>query len=424
MDSAVINLRWMIRLRFGATAGQAATVAAVALFSDLQIPTAALASVIAFEFLSNVALWLWARNRPSPPGWVVGAALALDVLIVTALLSLSGGAHNPFNFLYLVYVTLSAVVLKPRWTWSLLALSALCFGSLFFEAPWGDDRLSHAELMKMHLHGMWVAFVVAAAFVVYFVHRVSGELRQREQELAVARERSAKQERLTSLATLAAGAAHELSTPLSTIAVVSKELQQRLDRLGRGEESEDAALIRGQVERCRVVLAEMALDAGQPAGEAQGELSVRGLVEAALEPLSKLGPVQVRFEGDADHVFCQGPRRALVRALRGLAKNALQASPGADVQLTVQGTGSERRFIVRDRGPGMAPEVLARAGEPFFTTREPGQGMGLGLYLTRTVAESIGGRFEITSAPGQGTTSSLVIPVRARAAGVPANEVA
>ncbi len=412
MDSAVINLRWMVRLRFGATAGQAATVAAVALLSDLQIPTMALASVIAFAFVSNVALWLWSSGRSSFPAWLFGAVLGLDILLLTVLLLLSGGAHNPFNFLYLVYVTLSAVVLQPRWTWSLLGLSALCFGTLFFEAPWDDGRLSHAALMKMHLQGMWVAFVVAAAFVVYFVHRVSLELRHREEELAVARERSARQERLTSLATLAAGAAHELSTPLSTIAVVSRELQQRLHRVGREEESEDAALIRSQVERCRVVLAEMALDAGQPAGEAQAELSVRALIDAALEPLSSLGRVQVSLGDDGDRTYCNGPGRALMRVVRGLVKNALQSSPDKNVALSVEGTGTERHIVIRDEGPGMSPEVLSRAGEPFFTTRAPGQGMGLGLYLTRTVAESIGGRFELSSAPGRGTTATLVIPVR------------
>ena len=424
MDSAVLNLRWMVLLRFGATAGQAATVAAVALLSDLQIPTLTLSSVIAFAFVSNVALWLWSRGRSSYPGWLIGAVLGLDILLLTVLLSLSGGAHNPFNFLYLVYITQSAVVLKPRWTWSLLGLSALCFGTLFFEAPWHDGRLSHAALMQMHLQGMWVAFVVAAAFVVYFVHRVSLELRQREEELAVARERSARQERLTSLATLAAGAAHELSTPLSTIAVVSKELQQRLYRAGREEESEDAALIRSQVERCRVVLAEMALDAGQPAGEAHAELSVRALIESALEPLSSLGKVQVSVGADADRTYCNGPSRALVRALRGLAKNALQSSTSAAVELRVEGTGAERRIIVRDEGPGMSPEVLARAGDPFFTTREPGQGMGLGLFLTRTVAESVGGRFELSSSPGQGTTATLVIPVHERATTPGTREVA
>jgi two-component system sensor histidine kinase RegB len=258
---------------------------------------------------------------------------------------------------------------------------------------------------------MWVSFALAAVFVVFFVQRVSRALAAREGELHAARLQAQRREKLASLATLAAGAAHELSTPLSTIAVVAKELQRALPDESSAEVKTDLQLVRDQVARCREILDRMAAHAGENVGEAFAPITARALVETALEGFRWPERIQVEFDRGAAGAALIGPQRALSEALRGLLKNAVQASgPESAVSLRVSASGDQVRLTVADRGRGMTPDVLSRVGEPFFTTKVPGEGMGLGLFLTRALAEQLGGEFHITSTPGAGTEARIELP--------------
>ncbi|GEN10688.1 hypothetical protein MFU01_57250 [Myxococcus fulvus] len=398
--------------------GQALVIALAAYGLELALPVPVLAGLLGLEAATNVAVRAWlGRARVSEA--TIGKLMLWDTLVLTGLLALSGGTHNPFTTLYLVNVALGTVLLPARWMWGLLGFTLMAFGSLFVlqdvELVPGLSRPDHAALMRLHLSGMWVAFAVAAGFIVYFVQRVTRALEEREEELAQARVQAARREKVASLATLAAGAAHELSTPLSTIAVVSKEVERALASAGTSETvREDLRLIRQQVDRCRDVLVQMSADAGQTTGEAFHPMALGRLVEDSLAELSGVERVKVELPTELSGRWVQGPPRALARVVRGLVKNALQASPPSKaVELrVVEGKGGAR-LEVRDGGAGMPADVLARAGEPFFTTKAPGEGMGLGLFLARTLAEQLGGSLELRSTPGQGTVASLALPLGA-----------
>jgi two-component system sensor histidine kinase RegB len=272
----------------------------------------------------------------------------------------------------------------------------------------------HARHMALHLQGMWVAFGVGAAFIVHFLLRVRRALADRDEALAASRSLAARQERLASLATLAAGAAHELSTPLSTIAVVAKDLEREVAVPGAPATAvDDVQLMRREVERCRRILERMRVDAGDSAGERFARVAVRDLVADCVEEVGAPRRDLVVSIGDgAAALAAVVPRRAFGQALRGLVENACQASPaGSTVSLTVSGDAGRVRFEVADRGPGIPADVLARVGEPFFTTKPTGKGMGLGVFLARAVAERLGGQLAIRSAPGAGTTATLSLPV-------------
>ena len=201
-----------------------------------------------------------------------------------------------------------------------------------------------------------------------------------------------------------------LSTPLSTIAIVAKELQRSLTSVPVAPEVQvDLQLVRDQVARCRDILDRMAAHAGENVGEPLAPVTVRGWIDAALDGFAARGRVVV--EASDPHAMFVGPPRALADALRGLLKNALQASPpDAPVTLRVAAANGRIRASVLDRGRGMTPDVLARVGEPFFTTKGPGEGMGLGLFLTRALAEQLDGEFHIVSRAGAGTEAWIDLP--------------
>ncbi|MBU8897925.1 sensor histidine kinase [Corallococcus sp. M34] len=414
---ARLNLKWLLRLRWGVLMGQALVIAVAAYGLELALPVSALAVLLLAETVTNAAVRAWLTRAPRVAESVIAGLMLWDTLVLTGLLALSGGTHNPFTTLYLVNVALGTVLLPARWTWGLLAFTLGAFGSLFVlqdvDLIPGLVRPDHAELMRLHLNGMWVAFAVAAGFIVYFVQRVTRALGEREQELALARAQHSRREKVASLATLAAGAAHELSTPLSTIAVVAKEVERALSTAGASDSvRDDLRLIRQQVDRCRDVLVQMSADAGQTLGEAFHDMPLGALVERTLAELPTPERVRVDLPLELTEARVHGPPRALSRVLRGLVKNALQASPhDASVALCVRAEASGARVEVRDTGAGMPAEVLARAGEPFFTTKAPGEGMGLGLFLTRSLAEQLGGSLELRSTPGEGTVARLNLPL-------------
>jgi two-component system sensor histidine kinase RegB len=409
-----INLSWIVHLHWWGILGETVVVVGADAITGIELPVTTLGGLLVLQVVGNFALGAWAR-RVRVTDAAIAAVMLLDVVVLTVLLDLTGGASNPFSTLYLVNVALAAVLLPPRWSWALMAASLIAFGGLFIHeelvGPSHHVRMlmDNRHVMKAHLHGMWVACALAAIFVVFFVQRVSSALAEREAELQLARAQAARREKLASLATLAAGAAHELSTPLSTIAIVAKELERSLSA-GPEEARADLRLVRDQVARCRDILDRMAAHAGENVGEWFSRLTLQRWVEASLDNLR--GRDRVMVEPLArPGVEIVGPPRALGDALRGLLKNALQASgPTGTVTLQVAAERDRVRATVQDRGPGMPPEVLARVGEPFFTTKGPGEGMGLGLFLTRALAEQLGGEFHISSRPGIGTEASIELP--------------
>jgi two-component system, sensor histidine kinase RegB len=387
-----VNLSWLVTLRWGAVAGQLALVAGAQALWSLRIPLVPVAVILALEVSTNLV----ARSRRFYAPVVLRVLMVLDVVLFTVLLAFTGGPSNPFSFLSLIYIALAAVILPPQWTWLLALLSVAGYGVLFWVAP----QVDHEQLMQMHLRGMWLAYGVAAFFIVYFVHRVATALVEREAQLRESRARIERTQRLAALATLAAGAAHDLSTPLSTIAVIAKDLV-----VAPGAEG-DVLLIREQVARCAQLLRHMAADVGATHGERPEAVPLTKLIEAATVAL----PGAERIEASSvAQLAVTGPPRALAQALRSLMSNALQASSSA-VQVQVHQGPVENVIEVRDSGPGMTQETLHRAGEPFFTTKAPGAGTGLGLFLARAVLEQLHGRLELVSAPGQGTRARMVLP--------------
>jgi len=404
-----ISLDWLIRLRWGAVCGQLATIAAAqALWGGL--PLGRLFALVAVLAASNAALAL-GRRRLGPPRVLCGTALAIDTLLLTGLLSASGGAYNPFSVLYLVHIALAASVLRARWTWFLAGLSLACYGLLFLGHA-GSGHAGHSgDELGLHLQGMWVAFAVAALLTAYFVVRLSTDLERRDEAMARMREQASRQERLAAVTTLAAGAAHELGTPLATIAVASRELERQIRALPGAPGAalaEDAALIRSELERCRAILGRLAADSGTRSGEAPEPVDVPRLLEQIVEGVPAAHRARLRVRDSRPGGGPSVPRGALIQVAHSLLQNAFEAGSGP-VTLALETSAAGLQLRVEDEGCGMAPELLARVGEPYFSTKPPGQGLGLGVFIARTLSEQMGGRLRLDSRPGRGTTATVEI---------------
>jgi two-component system sensor histidine kinase RegB len=410
--SADPRVPWLLRLRWGALFVQAAAFGIAASALEMALPWGPALAVFVVALAGGVALSLhFLRGGLLGRGAIV-AALAFDVLATNLLLYLAGGPANPFSVLHLVHVTLAAVVLGARAAYGLAALATLGYGLLFVDHVPVPMLVRIGEgTISVHLLGMWVAFALSAALVAHFVGRASEALASRDAELVGARDRAARSERLAAVATLAAGAAHELATPLGTIALVAGELAEQA---GPGTPlAADAALLRDEVARCRAILDQLSYRAGEPIGEVPAPMRVGALLDdvASRLPAGDRARVMLRDETATPVAL---PRVALAQALVSLVRNALEAQPASasPVEVVARESQGQLWLAIADHGPGMDAELLARVGEPFFTTKGPGRGLGLGLFLARSVAEQLGGRLELDSQVGRGTRVMLSVPAR------------
>jgi two-component system sensor histidine kinase RegB len=397
------------------------TVFAVAwLFPHLDLPLRAIVALGLTAAICRTIVATTFRANQRVPRWLLGLSLAADAALLTGLLDITGGPFNPFIVMYVTYVWLAWVTAAPAWGGLVAGVAAIGFGWLVVDHLQAG-LLEHHRLndFPTHLFTMWLAGAAVAELVATYVTRARAVLAQRQQQLDDARDRAVRSERLASLTTLAAGAAHELSTPLGTIAVAARELDRNTARLSEPKAivaalQDDAQLIRSEVHRCQTILDGMSGRAtdGAPTVE---PLSPDVIVQLARNRLTEEQRRRLRLEIAADAgVLTAGA--AVAQALSSLLKNAFDASGMSDeVQLRVVPRGTMLRLEVRDHGYGMSAEARRRAGEPFYTTKEPGRGLGLGLFLARTIAEHAGGSLQFEG--GQGTTAILEIPTAVTEAG-------
>lgn len=408
-----LGLSWLLRLRWGAVCGQLLTVLAArfAVAPDFSYPT--LLTLIAFTAASNTCLMLW--SPAAPHTWRLPVVLVVDVLVLMLMLAASGGASNPFTVFFLMHVALAALLLDAALAWAVVALTIHAFAALFFVPSPHIGHADHAP-WSTHLVGMWVAYALAAGFIAHSVGRVSRAIRARDRRLADVASLAAQNERLATLSSFSANAAHELGSPLATIGLAAKELALAARRAAPGHElAADAELICREVARCRQILGDLSARAGESVGEMPVRTTPVRIVDELLRSMSPalLPHLHVVY----DHATAKtspivAPVRALAQVLHNLVRNAFDAQDEAGVEapITLRIRARARLcFHVLDRGAGFSAGVHARLGEPFVTTKAERGGLGLGIYLARAYAERTGGALRFHARPGGGADVELCL---------------
>lgn len=428
----LVNASWVIKLRWLAVGGQLLTVASVlyVLGVPISLPWALLV-VILGTAISNLLLMSWLshwRQLVSYEAWhwqlVLGLVMVMDLLSLTTLLFATGGPNNPFWLFLYVNVSLSAMVLTRNWAWALNLLSVVCFGFLLYEhveleelnLGWAMLPMRQSGLVSLPQAGLLIGYTMSSSVIVYFLTRLTAEIELQEQNLRAAQQNQARSEKLEALGTLAAGTAHELATPLSTIAVVAGDVERffdehPLDHPEAQEVVDDIHLIRSQLDRCRSILNRMAGQAGQAIGESIQPISVVTFWETVLRDLPERQRIQLSIPADVAQERIAAPVVVLSQAIRGLVQNAIDADlAGRGIRVTAARFARHLLWEITDFGAGMPPDVLKRVSEPFFTTKPTGQGMGLGVFLAKNVIERLDGSIDFQSVAGEGTRVTIRLP--------------
>ncbi len=419
-------------LRWAMVAGELLVLAGAHAWLHIALPMSPLLALILLQLLINGGTRLRMRwARPAEQGELF-MQLWLDVAVLTALLYFSGGSTNPFVSFYLPALAAGAAILN--WPYAaLLALSALggYSGLVYFYQPLHIH--DHGQAMAYHLAGMWINFTISALLITWFVGRIAAAVRSRDRQLGQARERQLQSHRILALGTQAAGAAHALNTPLSTVAVIAGELRREMaDNPALSVYDEDLRIVEEQIAVCKAALDSMRLDADaqlrnedsaaitpwltsllegwrlrHPAVLLVAEVHQPGWVASQLQDLSQ---ILLTLLDNAAHAVRGRGHQGEIR-LRLFAADAIHAPDAPSQRGTLAKPGKKTAIIeVSDNGSGIAPELLQRLGHGPVVSSSGGS--GIGLMLAFASATHLGGKLRLRSVPGEGTVAQLRFPLR------------
>jgi two-component system, sensor histidine kinase RegB len=398
----LLRLRTLVRLRWLAVIGQSAAVLGVQYILGFKLPIGPCLAMIALSAWLNVFLTLRWRSGQRLSARPAGLLLGYDIIQLAILLYLTGGLENPFAFLFLVPVTISATSLPLTWTLSLASVAFICSTILAFlhrPLPWSDANA--LSLPPTYVGGMWTALVCGTVFSAIYARRIAEEARLMSSALSATEIVLAREQRLSALDGLAAAAAHELGTPLATIALVAKELKREFPN--NSPHNDDIDLLISQAARCRDILGRLAVPE-QLSDDVYQQVTLQAMIEDMVAPL-RGSEVKILIDAAPDSksstpepVFRRNP--AITYGLGNLLENAFDFAVSS-VEVKARWNANQIVLTVADDGPGFDQAIFDRLGDPFVTTRpgygervtkEEGQheGMGLGLFIAKTLLERSG----------------------------------
>lgn len=407
------NMQQLIQLRWIAVVGQVATILAVHFGLGIELPLGLMFGVLAALAAFNLGSHMrWRRSeRVSNDAVLLG--LLVDVASLGIQLYLSGGVTNPFVFLFLLQVVLGTVLLHSPGNWIIAAAAAFAVTLLaLLPTPIRLPVEPAQGLADPYVQGLLICFVLIAALLVVFITRIGRIIRERDARLAELRQRAAEEDHIVRMGLLASGAAHELGTPLSTLSVILGDWQHLPTMASDGELYHDVSEMQAQVARCKSIVTNILLAAGETRAEAPVETTLHALLdELANDWREARNPAQFRYRNDCSLdppiVADVGLRQMVFNVL----DNALEASPRF-VALEARCEDETLLLDVSDAGDGFAVEILQRLGTPYNSSKDR-PGGGLGLFLSVNVARTLGGSLTARNRPQGGAVVTIALPLAA-----------
>ena len=407
------NLHQLIQLRWIAVVGQLLTIQATHYSLGLPLPLQAMLSIVAGMVVFNIASLLRWRTRRGVHDVELFIGLLIDVAALTAQLYLSGGIGNPFVFLYLLQIAVGAMLLRGGYIWSIVVVASSCVVLLAQHSqPLPLATNVRDGWASPYVLGLLVCFMLNAILVVVFITRISHNLRRRDARLAAVRQRAAEEEHIVRMGLLASGAAHELGTPLATMAVILGDWK-RIPALTQDPVlQEEIAEMEAQVKRCKTIVSGILMSAGEARGESSSQTTVRQFLDTLVQDWRATRSVETfvydnLLEGDSPMVA----DATLEQMVFNVLDNARDASPHW-VGMAAWQDAQALYIRVQDQGPGFAPAILAQLGQPYQSTKgRPGG--GLGLFLAMNVARTLGGSVQARNHPEGGAQVTITLPLAA-----------
>ncbi|RYX97196.1 MAG: HAMP domain-containing histidine kinase [Comamonadaceae bacterium] len=407
------NLLQLIQLRWIAVIGQVITIEVVHYGLHIPLPMDAMLTVLGVLIVVNIASLLRWRTQRVVSNTELFIALLIDVALLTVQLYLSGGASNPFVFLYLLQVTLGAVLLKPWSTWAIVAITGICFAGLaLFALPLALPPDHDRGLVSPYIQGMLVCFALNAALLVVFITRIGRNLRERDARLAGLRQRAAEEEHIVRMGLLASGAAHELGTPLSTMAVILGDWQRMPAFAAEPEMLQEVGEMQTQVQRCKVIVSGILMSAGEARGESSMATTICRFLDGLVGEWRNTRPqATLAYDNRFGEDLLMVSDSAIKQMIFNVLDNALESS-GDWLRLEATREGDDLVLCCTDDGPGFIPAMLEHVGKPYQSSKgRPGG--GLGLFLVVNVARTLGGSVSAANRPQGGAVVTIRLPLSA-----------
>ena len=410
-----LNMQRLIMLR-----GVVMACLSLVIFSLFQasIPmpyTPLLLAITGLGLLSMIAWWRLRKTAQTTQRELL-MQLFGDIIALSILFYFSGGYSNPFIWMYLLPITVAAVALRAAYAWLIASLSIACYTLLmFYHVPLSHLHL-HAGMdgqgslqLDIHLVGMWIGFVVSSIIVAIFIARIGQNLRDYDKVIAAVREKALESERMLALGTLATSAAHELGTPLATMAVVSKELSQ--EYANQPALLSQLEILQKQVSRCKEILSSITRSAGQTRADAGQGMPISEFILEAIQRWRDTRPatelvVNMPSVVVAPIILLD---RTLTQAILNLLDNAADESPERII-FEADWTEKILTIQIRDFGRGLSAETKRQLGTPFFTSKND-EGMGLGVYLTQTTLALYDGELSLNNHAEGGVLTIVKLPL-------------
>jgi two-component system sensor histidine kinase RegB len=406
----------LIQLRWIAVVGQVVTIAVVQRALGIVLPLGSMATVLGALVLFNGVSYLWLRGRSEVSNRALLVALMLDVIALTVQLYLSGGASNPFTALYLLQITLAALLLDAASAWTIVTTAAVGFLLLTqFNLPLVLTRAAALDLFTLHTFGMFVCFVLDAVLLVFFLIRITDTLRSHDARLAALKQQAAEEDLVVRMGLLASGAAHELGTPLASVAVILGDWRRMPEVRGNAVLAADIDEMQAAIDRCKAIVTGVLQSAGEARGEAPSVTTVNTfLADIVKEWQTAVPGATLHYRNTLAKDLPIIADSTLKQILFNLLDNAYEASPQW-IQFTAATQSEMLSLEVRDAGAGFPPEMLEHLGTPYQSTK--GRGGGLGLFLVVNVARKLGGSVTARNLADRGAAVSLSLPLRALTVG-------